>query len=67
MNDVREVTVRLGPGQYAVIVSDELASQYRVWSPPVEVMVEPHRGDHDILDMTFRAHECPEPLSRLLP
>jgi len=58
----REVTVKLQPGQYACVISHELAGAYRTWSDPVEVMVEPSRdprADHDVVDMTFRYHECP--------
>jgi hypothetical protein len=58
----REVTFKLQPGQFACIVSSEFAGAYRTWSDPVEVLVEPSRfsDDPDVVDMTFRYHECPE-------
>ncbi len=40
---------------HLVLVSDEIASELRVWSEPVQVMVEP--GDGGLLWMIFRKFE----------
>lgn len=56
----REVTIKLMTGEFAIIISEVLASSYRVWSDPMQVMVEPGRdGSHDVLEMTMRRYECP--------
>ena len=57
----RELTVRVPHGKAVLIVDDEIASHYRVWHAPVEIMVEPGRdGNHEILEATLRPYVCPE-------
>lgn len=56
----REVTIKLQPHQHAVIMDDSFISAYRLWSEPLQAMIEPGRdGSHDVLDMTLRQYECP--------